>query len=303
MPGDNMHAGEVATDVSLVGRLLAAQFPRWSGLPIEPVLSAGTDNALYRLGDDMIVRLPRIHWAVDSLAKEHQWLPWLAPRLPVSIPIPLGMGTPGGGYPWRWSVYTWLDGKNPAIACRADSRSIALELADFVAALRRIDPTDGPPTGQTLAMKDVHVLTAIDALHGRIDTDAVIEVWSAALQIPEWTGSRVWIHGDLAPGNVLLVDGRLSAVIDFSGVGVGDPSDDLRIAWNLLPANTRNVFRSALDVDDAAWARGRARALAQALVQLPYYWETNPELATNARHVIREVLADYQHGITADAPE
>ncbi|MEJ7653672.1 MAG: aminoglycoside phosphotransferase family protein [Chloroflexia bacterium] len=291
-----MHFDEVDTDLSLVGRLLATQFPQWANLPIEPVHSAGTDNAMYRLGNDMVVRLPRIHWAVEAVEREHRWLPPLAPLLPVAIPIPLGTGTPGEGYPWHWSVYRWLEGENPAVDRIADPHLLAMEIAEFVAALQRIDPADGPPAGPPLAMQDAQVRTSIEALRGMIDTDAATDVWEADLQIPEWTGPPVWLHSDLAPGNVLLVEGRLSAVIDFSGVGVGDPSGDLRVAWNLLPAGVRNIFRAALQVDDATWARGRGRALAQALVQLPYYRGTNPLLAYNARHVIHEVLTDHKHG-------
>lgn len=291
-----MHADEIDIDVGLVARLLAAQFPRWADLPLQPVPSAGTDNALYRLGDDMAVRLPRIHWAVDSVDKEHRWLPRLAPLLPRAIPVPLGKGMPAEGYPWRWSVYRWLEGENPPSDRLADPGSLARDLAEFVAALQRIDPTDGPPAdrGEPLAMKDAAARTAIEALCGMVDTDATTAAWDAALQTPAWPGPAVWVHSDLAPGNVLLVQGRLSAVIDFGGLGVGDPARDLIVAWTLLPADVRNVFRATLRVDDATWARGRGWALFKALIQLPYYRDTNPVLAANARHVIHEVLADHQ---------
>lgn len=244
--------------------------------------------------DIMVVRLPHIHWAVESVDREHRWLPWLAPRLPVAIPAPLGMGSPAEGYPWHWSVYRWLDGENPTVDCIADPRRLALELAEFLAVLQRIDPADGPPTGRPLAMLDAQVRSAIEALRGMVDTDAVTMAWDAALEVPDWAGPPVWLHGDLAPGNLLLVGERLSAVVDFSGVGLGDPSGDLRIAWNLLPGSVRTIFRDALQVDDATWARGRGRALAQALFQLPYYCDTNPGLAANARHVIREILTDHK---------
>ena len=293
-----LHGGEVDTDVSLAGRLLAAQFPQWADLPIEPVASAGTDNALYRLGGDMVVRLPRIEWAVESVDREHRWLPRLAPLLPVAIPVPLGRGRPAEGYPWPWSVYRWLEGGNPAIDRLADPGLLARDLAEFIAALRGIDPTDGPPAGRSgpLAMRDAPTRSAIEALRGMVDTGALTAAWDAALRTPGWPGAPVWVHSDLAPGNVLLVNGRLSAVIDFSGLGVGDPACDVPVAWNLLPAGTRNVFRAALRVDDATWARGRGWALSVALIQLPYYRDTNPVLAANARHVIHEVLADHKHG-------
>jgi aminoglycoside phosphotransferase (APT) family kinase protein len=224
-------------------------------------------------------------------------MPRLAPGLPVAIPVPLGRGRPGAGFPWSWSVCRWLEGENPAVDRIAQPRSLAGELAEFITALRRIDPADGPASGRgvPLAQRDAPTRAAIDELHGLIDTDAATAVWEQALRIPVWPGPAAWSHGDLSPGNVLIRRGRLSAVIDFGGVGVGDPTVDLIVAWNLLPAGVRPVFRAALGVDDATWARGRGWALSIALIQLPYYQDTNPVLAGSARHVIREVLADHGH--------
>jgi aminoglycoside phosphotransferase (APT) family kinase protein len=289
-----MHVDEVETDASLVRRLLAGQFPRWASLPIQPVVSSGTDNAIYRLGDDLAVRLPRIHWAVGQVELEHRWLPKLAPLLPVAIPVPLGKGEPAEGYPWHWSVYGWLNGENPVVDRLGDPSVLAAELAQFVAALQRIDPTGGPPAGRgvPLVERDAPTRTAIDALQGMIDTAAATAAWDEALRAPGWPGSPVWLHGDLMPGNLLLVDGRLSAVIDFGCLGVGDPACDLIAAWNLLPAEVRDVFHAALAVDDASWARGRGWALSIALIQLPYYQSTNPVLAASARHTIDAILAD-----------
>jgi len=296
-----MHADEEHTDVSLVRRLLAAQFPEWAALSIERVPSTGTDNALYRLGDDMVVRLPRIHWAFENVDKDFRWLPVLAPLLPLAIPVPLAKGAPAEGYPWEWGVYPWLEGENPTVGRIADPDSLARDLAQFVEALHGIDLADGPPAtrGVPLAMRDDPTRTAIAALRGAIDTDATTAAWDAAVQTPAWSGPSVWVHGDLSPGNLLLQDGRLTAVIDFSGLGVGDPACDLIVAWNLLPPTARNVFRTGLGVDDATWARGRGWALSVALIQLPYYWNTSPALADNARHVIREVLADH-HGVLVE---
>lgn len=298
MPAGRMHADEIDIDASLVGRLLAAQFPQWADLPIEPVASAGTDNAIYRLGDEMAVRLPRIHWATGQADKELRWLPRLAPLLPVAIPVPLGKGEPAEGYPWHWSIYGWLNGENPTVDRFTGPGSLATELAQFVAALHRIDPAGGPPAGRGVPLdeRDAPTRTAIDALHGIVDTAAVTAAWDVALQTPAWPGPPVWIHGDLSPGNLLIVAGRLSAVIDFGCLGVGDPACDLIVAWNLLPAETRNVFRAALRVDDATWERGRGWALSIALIQLPYYRSTNPVLAASARHTIAQVLAEHSFG-------
>lgn len=297
-PG-KMHAGEVETDASLVGRLIAAQFPQWAGLPITPVASAGTDNALYRLGDDLAVRLPRIDWAVGQVDKEHTWLPKLAPYLPLAIPTPLAKGAPAEGYPWPWSVYRWLAGENATAERIADPRQAATDLAQFIAALQRIDTTGGPPPeahslarGQPLALRDTHTRSAIQSLRGALDTDAVSAVWDAALEAPTWRNPPVWLHGDLQSGNLLAVEGRLSAVIDFGCLGVGDPACDIMAAWIYLSAETRDTFRAVLQVDDATWARSRGWALSVALIALPYYQTTNPTLAEIARRAIHETLID-----------
>ena len=295
-----MHADEVDTDVSLVGRLVAAQFPPWAGLPIEPVRSAGTDNAIYRLGEDMAVRLPRVERATSTLEKELRWLPRLAPLVPLAIPVPLASGMPAEGYPWHWSVYRWLEGENATLERIADPREAATSLARFVAALQRIDATDGPPPGEhnsfrgvPLATRDESTRAAIASLGGAIDGGAVTAAWEAALRAPKWERAPVWIHGDLDSRNLLVEQGRLSAVIDFGCLGVGDPACDVMTAWAYLPASSRDVFRAALSVDAATWARGRGWALSWALIALPYYKDTNPVFAGIARHAIDQVLADH----------
>ena len=290
-----MHVGEVDTDAGLVRRLLAGQFPQWADLAIERVPSAGTDNALYRLGDELVARLPRIHWAVGGVDKDLRWLPMLAPLLPAAIPVPLAKGAPAEGYPWEWGVYPWLDGENPRVDGIADAESLARDTARFVDALHRVELEGGPPAGRgvPLALRDEPTRTAIRDLEGMVATDAVTAAWDDALSVAPWNGPPVWVHGDLAGGNLLLRSGKLAAVIDWGGLGVGDPACDLIVAWNLLPARARSVFRAEVGVDDATWARGRGWALSVALIQLPYYRETNPALAANARHVIREVLAEH----------
>ena len=300
-PAGKMHAGEVDTDPSLVRRLLAAQFPHWAGLPIEPVASAGTDNAIYRVGDELAVRLPRISWATGQVAREQRWLPLLAPLLPVAIPVPLAQGEPGEGYPWNWSVYRWLKGENPRRRnCRGGRAGVGA--GGVHAAVVSDDLLDGRPAGaqRALSERDDPTRAAIDALHGMIDTSAAAAAWGRALQASAWSETPRWVHGDLAPGNLLLVEGRLNAVIDFAGVGVGDPACDLMVAWNLLPASSRSDFRAALQIDDATWDRGRGWALSVALIQLPYYHQTNPLLAASARYTIAQVLAD--HGLTVRLP-
>ncbi len=298
-----MHADEVPTDAGLVRRLLAAQFPQWAGLPIAPCPSSGTDNAIYRLGVDRTVRLPRIHWAVGQVAKEQRWLPVLAPLLPLAIPVPLAMGVPGEGYPWHWSVYPWLAGENVTAERIANPRQLATDLAGFILALQRIDAAGGPTPGEhnsgrgvPLAERDARTRAAIASSQGLIDTSAVTAAWDAALRAPAWDRPPAWIHGDLEAGNLLAVAGRLSAVIDFGCLGVGDPACDLLAAWSLFPASTREVFRAALRADDATWARGRGWALSTALIALPYYQDTNRVLADRSRLKIAEVLADHRRG-------
>ncbi|MEV4393891.1 aminoglycoside phosphotransferase family protein [Nonomuraea sp. NPDC049607] len=290
--GGRMHADEADIDEALVRRLLAAQFPRWAGLPLRRFPSSGTVNAVFRLGDDLAVRLPRVGNGVGDVAKERRWLPLLVPALPVPIPSVLGQGSPGEGFPWPWSVCRWLDGENPEAGALSDAEALAADVAAFVAALREVDPAGAPDAyrGGPLARLDDATRAAIGELDGLIDTAAATAAWKEALSAPGWQGGPVWVHADLMPGNLLVRDGRLSGVIDWGTLGAGDPACDLIPAWNLLPPAAREVFRAALGVDDATWARGRGRALSMALIQLPYYKDTNPAMAANARHVIREVL-------------
>lgn len=295
-----MHADEVNIDATLVRRLLDAQFPKWSDTPISVVPSAGTDNAIYRLGEDLAVRLPRIPAATQQVDKEQRWLPELAPALPLAIPFPVANGAPGHGYPWRWSVYRWLPGENTALRSIVDLAQAALALADFLLALQGIDSNGGPPPGEhnffrgvPLAERDASTRKAIASLQSTIDAEAALETWEAALSVPPWPEPPVWIHGDLAPANLLVEGGQLSAVVDFGGLGVGDPACDLMIAWTLLSGESRASFRSALGVDEATWTRGQGWALSTGVIALPYYRETNPELARNSRRAIDETLLDH----------
>jgi aminoglycoside phosphotransferase (APT) family kinase protein len=293
-----MHADEVETDASLVRRLIDAQFPEWTGLPVRRVASSGTDNALYRLGTTMLVRMPRIHWAAGDVRKEQRWLPKLAPHLPFEIPAPLAMGEPGEAYPWSWSVYRWIDGDTPGTGALADPLGLARDVAAFVAALQGIDVAGAPHAGRgvDLVQRDAQTRRAIAQLRGQLDVEAVTEAWSDGLAAAPWRRPPVWLHGDLKPDNLLCRGGRLHAVIDFGGLGVGDPAADMLVAWALLPAAARETYRAALDIDAETWVRGRAWALSIALIQLPYYRTVNPELAASARHVIAEVLGDVRAG-------
>ena len=299
MSSIRMHTHEIPTDAPLVKRLLTAQFPRWADLSIKPVPSGGTDNALYRLGADMLVRLPRIDWALGQVHKEHEWLPKLAPFLPLEVPVPLAKGTPDSGYPWHWSIYRWIDGENMSIDSAKSPRQAAVDLAGFVRALQQVDSAEGPPPqnpdssrGIPLIRRDADVRNALSALANAVDPAAGIAVWESAVRAPEWKGSPVWIHGDLQSGNLLFREGKLRAVIDFGCLAVGDPASDVMAAWLFLSKDTRGQFREALQVDDDTWARARGWALSVGLIALPYYRETNPALAAIASRAISETLSD-----------
>lgn len=293
-----MHPGAHPIDGGLVRRLIAERFPEWSGLSVKRWPSGGTVNAMYRLGDDMVVRLPLVRGGAKDVAMEQKWLPLLAPHLPTRIPEVLASGEPSQGYPWPWSVYRWLPGETPEAGTLSEPVLLAEDLAAFVAAMRSLALPAAPKAhrGGPVASEDAETRAAIQELRGipeeDVDCDAVAAVWEETLRAPGWDGPPVWLHADLMPGNLLIDDGRLTSVIDFGCTGAGDPACDLFPAWNLLPAAARKVFREALAVDDATWIRGRGRTLSQALIALPYYRKTNPAMAHNARHVIQAVLEE-----------
>lgn len=295
MSRPKMHADEVDIDVDLARRLIAMQHQQWADLPIARVESSGTDNAMFRLGDEMSIRLPRVARATGQTEKERHWLPVLAPLLPVPIPVPLAHGVPGEGYPFPWSVCRWVQGENPRAESSADAVGLAVDLAHFVGVLHRIDVTGAPPSqdrGLPLVTRDARTRTAIDQLKGTIDTERVSAAWEADMNAPAWARAPVWLHGDLSGGNVLVLDGRLSGVIDF-GFIAGDPGCELQPAWNLFSGASRGVFRDALDIDDATWARGRGWALSVALLYVPYYEPRFPELTVGVRRMIDDILDDH----------
>ena len=291
-----MHADEVDTDAELVRRLVAEQHSRWSDLDVTPVLPRGTDNALYRLGAEMVVRLPRRDINVPALLTELEWLPRLAPQLTLSIPIPLATGVAGAGFPFPWAVYRWIDGL-PATPDRlADAQETALDLARFIVALERVDTTGGPPPGGRggpLAARDAAMRRAVDALGDAVDGSAILARWDEAMRAPAWDGPGVWVHGDLDARNVLARAGRIHAVIDFGSLAVGDPACDVMVAWKMLSPAARPIFRGAVDVDEATWTRARGWTLSQSLIALGYYTrETNAVLVDEAWRWLDAVLAE-----------
>ncbi|CAM3694970.1 aminoglycoside phosphotransferase family protein [Deinococcus frigens] len=293
-----MHPDEIHTNAALVRRLLAAQFPKWAGLPVRRVQSFGTDNALYRLGEDLLVRLPRIGWTVGQVEKELEWLPRLAPHLPLRVPEPLALGQPGEGYPYTWGVYRWLPGEMPSLSEVAARPELARQLAEFVLALRGCDQTDAPSAenpATDLQQLDPHVRASVETSAQLLDTDTrkqIIAVWDDTMHLPGWTVAPIWVHGDLHSSNLLWNGEHLTTVLDFSSLELNDPAIDLMAPWNAFGAEARATYREVLHPDDATWERGRARALAKALLALPYYQHTNPEIMERSWYTIREVLAD-----------
>jgi aminoglycoside phosphotransferase (APT) family kinase protein len=297
-----LHADQPAVDAALVQRLIASQHPRWAGLPIERVASDGTTNAIYRLGSAVAVRLPLARYGEQAIEVEGRWLPRIAPRLPRASPEQLATGEPDAGYPFRWSVHGWIEGAPVSRATVDDLVTLAQDLAAWLGALHRIDTADGRDAalndlrGAPLAVRDAETRRGLAALADEIDVDAALAAWEDALRAERWNRPAVWSHGDLLPGNLLARDGRLAAVIDFAGLGVGDPACDLMIAWGLFSGASRAAFREALResirLDEATWTRGRGHALYHAAIYIPYYRHANPAGVTAARRQLAAVLGD-----------
>ncbi len=285
-------------DVGLVKTLVGTQFPQWAGLPISPVKLSGWDNRTFHLGPDMSIRLPSAEAYAGAVHREQKWLPELASQLPLPIPQPLAMGQPGEGYPWHWSVYRWLPGEIATRESVADLQTLAVDLAGFLRALQSIDPTGGPRRrlrGGSLALwrSQAEEALALLAAAGSIDAEAATDIWNTAIESP-LNESPVWFHGDVAAGNLLVQEGRLSAVIDFGGLGVGDPACDVTIAWTLLDPHGRRAFRDALGVSDAVWNRGRGWALWKAMIVVAGLIETNAIEAASSQYAIDQLLIDYR---------
>ena len=279
--------GRAGIDAALVRRLIAQQFPQWADLPVTPVQVEGWDNRTYRLGSELTVRLPTHASYVAAVDKEHRWLPVLGPQLPVEIPEAVAKGAPGEGYPHPWAIRRWIDGHTASHDTVTDLVGFARTIAEFILALQAVDATGGPLAGAHSFHRGAppayyhdETIEALAALKGRIDTDLAREVWDAALAT-SWDRPLVWFHGDIAHGNLLVQDGRLSAVIDFGTSGVGDPACDLVIAYTFFSGASRAAFREAVGQDAGTWARARGWALWKALI-------------TEDMRVIDNVLTDYR---------
>jgi aminoglycoside phosphotransferase (APT) family kinase protein len=286
-----MHVDEVDTDSSLVQRLVAGQFPAWADLPVEPVFPRGTDNANYRLGDDKLVRLPRRAANVAALERELAWLPVIAPALPLPIPSPLGRGEPAHGFPFRWTVLAWVEGRNVTVGEVATGTAEAL--AELVLAIRGLDTRGAPPGLRRGALRehDAWVRECLPKMSDRYDVDALLAAWEELVDVPPWDGPPTWCHCDLDLRNLVFRDRVPAGVLDWGGAGVGDPASDAAVAWKALPAEARPAFWNALGAEEAEIARARGWTLFQCAGALSYYTpENNPALYFEAERWLGELL-------------
>lgn len=282
-----MHEDEAQVDDALVRRLLAMQMPHLAHLRISRVEPWGTDNGIWRLGDDLVVRLPRIGWAAGQVTREATWLPLLAPQLPIAIPEPVAIGEPADGYPYRWAVHRWIPGDGASLDTIDDPVTFALDLATFIQDLQRTPTDDAPPArsrARPLREYDESSRQAIAGAGRLIDTAAATTVWNEGLSASPHERPPVWVHGDLE-GNCLVRDGRLCGVVDWGSACAGDPAVDVQVVWSpLFTKESRTVFLEALDVDDATVARSRGAAIHQACAALPYYLDTYPLIVERSWH-------------------
>jgi aminoglycoside phosphotransferase (APT) family kinase protein len=310
-----LHSDEIPIDAELVRGLVSRAMPAYADAPVRRLASSGSTNALFRLGDDLLVRLPRQPGGSATISKEATWLPVLGPLLPVSVPDVVAVFEPGGGYPERWSVVRWLDGAHPEVVDPATSidprrEDLAKSLAAVVRALRRAElPTGAVNVPDLLSYRGEPLATMDHATRENLercrsledfdfDLDAAERIWAEAMTLPgaaDRTTPR-WYHGDLAAENLLMRDGALNAVLDFGGLSVGDPTVDLVVAWEVLDPPARELFRRQVGVDDATWLRGRAWALSITLM-IWYYWTTMPERRARCMAVGRNVLADAGYSV------
>jgi aminoglycoside phosphotransferase (APT) family kinase protein len=291
-----MHPDEVDVDDATVDRLLRDQFPQWADLPRRRVLAFGTDHVLYRVGDTLVVRLPRIGWADGQSALEAEWLPRLAPHLPLEVSAPVSLGRPDHGYPFAWSVNPWLEGDQLDVS-RVDRTVLARDLAGFVRALQSCDATDAAlfgSRGHDLddVERDEATRASLVEAADLVDAPAAAAVWDEARRAEPWHGPPTWFHGDLTEGNLLVRAGRLSGVLDWGPMGAGDPACELASAWQLLDPASRAVFRDEVGCDDASWQRGRGWAVSIAAIAIPYYRDSVPAFAERGVRTIRAALSE-----------
>ncbi len=290
-----MHAHEVEVSERLVRSLVDDQFPEYRDLALSIVEPWGTDNAIWRLGSDLVVRLPRIASAVGQVGFEATWLPRLAPHLSVALPTPIAVGEPGHGYPFAWAVHHWLAGEGATLQRMSNPGEFALDIANAVQQLGAV-PTAGAPVAKNRARPiqdyDSATRAIIESARHLINADAALGIWDQALAAPAYVGDPVWVHGDLE-GNCLLDDGRLSGLVDWGSACAGDPAVDIQVAWSPLFNDTsRDTFLQVLDVDEATIARAKGAAINQACGALPYYLDSYPLIVERSWHKLAALGVD-----------
>jgi aminoglycoside phosphotransferase (APT) family kinase protein len=296
-----MNNHSLIINTSLVQHLISSQFPQWKHLPIQPVALSGWDNRTFHLGDQMLVRLPSAAPYAGQAEKEYTWLPKLAPFLPLPIPSPIAIGNPTQNYPWKWSIYHWLKGESAATAHIDNLTNFAKDLAQWIAALHRINPTGGPPPGPhsfhrggSLSNYNSETRQALSLLKHKIDVPTATKLWESALST-SWSNPPLWVHGDISAGNLLVQNGQLSAVIDFGQLTIGDPACDLPISWTMFKNQSRQIFLSTLSLDPNTILRARAWTLWKSLITAANLTNaTNDVEATKPLHIINEVLTDHK---------
>jgi aminoglycoside phosphotransferase (APT) family kinase protein len=280
-------------DERLVHTLLREQFPAWAALPLRAVARGGNDHRMFRLGDELVVRLPSAPGYVPQVTKEQQWLPRLAPYVPLPIPEVRGAGRASEAFPAPWSVYGWIDGSPLGDAVVDDPVRLAADLATFQRALRESPPAGAPRAGVHSAYRGgplSHWDDEVGNILGRLDgaeRKRAAAIWRDALAA-RFDAPAVWVHGDVSVNNLLVDAGRLSAVLDFGCAAVGDPACDTTPVWTWLSGAARATYRRELALDEATWARGRGWAVWKALIMI-----TNEPAAQRAlaRHVLDELFA------------
>lgn len=294
-----MHTDEIAINAELVKKLLLDQFPDWADDYLTWMIPQGTDNAMVRLGEDKIVRLPRIESASQSLEKESRWLPYLQPKLPIAVPEILGKGKPSKDYPFPWLITRYIEGCNPTQIDTIDLHQAANDLGNFILSMHKIEPMRGPKCrrGRPLILCDEQVQSSIPLLEKEYDTKRLLDLWKNVSKKPAWTGRDVWMHGDLHAGNLLVKNKKLVGIVDFGLAGVGDPACDLMVAWTLLNKSSRKTFQSIVGLDADTWQRALGWALFLGIVGYPYYKKTNLEFASIAKKALDQVIEDQENGI------
>lgn len=295
MAENKLHDDEVDIDIKIVRKLLDEQFPQYKQEELMSMRTSGTDNRMFNLGSDKLVRLPRTEGAVASLEKEALWLPQIGPKLPIEVPIPIHTGKSSKEYPFPWLICPFLEGASPNNSNPLDQEQAVLDLAKFIKQMQKLNTKNAPTCsrGQHIKIRDNTVKKYIPLLKEEYDISLLSEIWDSVINTPEWKGLSYWIHGDLHEGNILSKKGKIIAVVDFGLCGVGEPSCDYMCAWTLLGKESREKFKSLLNPDPSCWKRGLGWSFSMGILGYPYYKKTNPVFAEIAKRSMDQAIEDF----------